>query len=195
MATTAPIQRERDRCGAKAGVFRREIYFPGATGRLAEHEVSTMQHRLRLQIGAVALIAAAALSSVSAFAGAPGYLAPHLIPTATQSPQVTATRPTQATCFFRRAWDNGWRATPDARAIYIRVANTIYRLDLQSSYSLLKDPFATLINRGTADTICRPLDLRLTVSNRAGIVQWPIVKEITRLTPDEAAALPRKLRP
>ena len=174
--------------------IRREIYFPGATGRLAEHEVSAMHHRLRLQIGAVAVIAAATLSS-AALARAPGRPEPHFIPTETQSPQVTATRPTQPTCFFRRAWDNGFRATPDARAIYIRVANTIYRLDLQSSYSLLKDPFSTLINRGTADTICRPLDLRLTVSNRIGNMQWPIVKQITRLTPDEAAALPRKLRP
>jgi hypothetical protein len=130
-----------------------------------------MHHRLRLKIGAVALIAAAALSSVSALASADG------------------------TCFFRRAWLDGWRATPDARAIYIRVSNTIYRLDLQSSYSLLKDPFSMLINRGTADTICTPLDLTLTVSNRAGLVQWPIVKQMTRLTPDQAAALPKKLRP
>ena len=154
-----------------------------------------MHHRVGLQIDAVALIAAAALSSVSAFARAPGHLAPHLIPTAAESPQVTATRPAQPTCFFRSRWDNGWRATPDARAIYIRVSNTIYRLDLQSSYSLLKDPFSVLLNKGTADTICTPLDLRLTVSNRAGNMQWPIVKQITQLTPDEAAALPRKLRP
>ena len=146
-----------------------------------------MQHRLRFDTGAAALIAAAMLSTVSALAGVPAHPAPRLIPTATQS--------TKAPCFLRRAWLGGWRATSDARTIYIRAASSIYRLDLQSSYSLLKDPFATLINRGSGDTLCTPLDFRLTVSNRVGVMQWPIVKEMTQLTPDQAAALPRKLRP
>jgi hypothetical protein len=159
-----------------------------------------MHHGLRFASGAAALIMAATLSTLSAVARPPGYPAPRLIPTATESPQVTATRPTQASCFFRRNWLGGWKATPDARTIYIRVSRSIfsgpvYRLDLQASYSLLKDPFAILINRGTADTICRPLDFSLTVSNRAGAVQWPIVREMTLLTPDEAAALPKKLKP
>ena len=148
-------------------------------------------HRLGFDICAAALFAAAMLSGVSALAREPD----HPAPTATQSPQVTATRPTQPTCFFRKAWRDGWRATPDARTIYIRVASSIYRLDLQQSYSLLKDPFSMLINRGTADTICTPLDFTLTVYNRAGAVQWPIVKQMTQLTPDEAAALPKKMRP
>ena len=166
------------RCGAGASPARDIL--PERRGRLAEPEVPAMHHPHRLQIAAIALIAAAPLSSGAA---------------ETQSPQVTATRPTQPTCFFRSRWLDGWRATPDARAIYIRVSNTIYRLDLQSSYSLLKDPFSKLINKGTADSICTPLDFRLTVSNRAGAMQWPIVKEMTRLTPEQAAALPRKLRP
>jgi hypothetical protein len=146
-----------------------------------------MHHRLKVVIGAAALIAAAALSTASALAEAPWHPTPRLIPTVTQA--------TEASCFFRRAWLGGWRATPDGRTIYIRVSNTIYRLELRSSYSLLTDPFATLINRGSADTICTPLDFTLTVYNREGVVQWPLVKEMTRLTPDQAAALPKKLRP
>ncbi len=145
-----------------------------------------MHHRLRFDIGAAALIATATLST-PALAREAGQPAPRLIATAAQS--------TEAPCFLRRAWLGGWRATPDARTIYIRASGSIYRLELQSSYSLLKDPFASLINRGTSDTICRPLDFRLTVSNRVGIAQWPIVKQMTRLTPDEAAALPKKLKP
>ncbi len=100
-----------------------------------------------------------------------------------------------AQCFFRRDWDGGWKATPDARTIYIRVSGTVYRLDLQGSYSVLRDPFAILTNKDSADSICTPLDFRLMVSNQAGIEQWPIVKSMTRLTPEEAAALPKKLRP
>ncbi|GEM_PF-4521664 len=100
-----------------------------------------------------------------------------------------------AGCFLRRDWTGGWRVTPDARTIYIRVSGSIYRLDLQSSYSLLKDPFAILSDKDSADTICTSLDFRLTVSNQAGIEQWPIVKRMTRLTPQQAAALPKKLRP
>ncbi len=100
-----------------------------------------------------------------------------------------------AQCFFRRDWDGGWKATPDARTIYIRVSGAVYRLDLQGSYSVLRDPFAILMNKDSADSICTPLDFRLMVSNQAGIEQWPIVKRMTRLTPEEAAALPKKLRP
>ncbi|MGH8261113.1 MAG: hypothetical protein ACREUG_15635 [Steroidobacteraceae bacterium] len=98
-------------------------------------------------------------------------------------------------CFFLRNWQGGWKATPNARAIYIRVDGSIYRLDLQSSYSLLKDPFAVLINKSTASTVCGPLGFDLTVSNRAGVEQWPIVKRMTRLTPAQASVLPQKLRP
>lgn len=102
---------------------------------------------------------------------------------------------TKTPCFFRRDWHGGWKTAPDAWTIYIRVSGSVYRLDLESSYPLLKDPFAVLTNRDSADTICTPLDFRLTVSNQAGVVQWPIVKRMTRLTPAQVQALPKRLRP
>lgn len=101
----------------------------------------------------------------------------------------------RAPCFIRREWTGGWKATRDARTIYIPVAGSIYRLDLQASYSVLRDPFAILTNRDSTDSICGPLDFRLEVSNQAGIRQWPIVKRMTRLTPEQAARLPKRLRP
>jgi hypothetical protein len=85
--------------------------------------------------------------------------------------------------------------TPDARTIYIPVAKQVYRLDLQSSYRGLLDPWAILSNKGSVDTICSPRDFDLTVTNRIGALQKPIVREVTRLTPADVAALPRKLRP
>ncbi|MGH8220779.1 MAG: hypothetical protein ACREUT_19775 [Steroidobacteraceae bacterium] len=154
-----------------------------------------MHRRLELDIGARVLVSLI-LSGVPAFARgplatdapiAPHAIAPHAI--------ATAARSTHAPCFFRRDWRGGFRVTPDARTIYIRVSGSVYRLDLQSSYSVLKDPFAVLSNRDSSNAICTPLDFRLTVSNRAGVIQWPIVKRMTRLTPAQAAALPKKLRP
>lgn len=139
----------------------------------------------------IAAAFAASLNVASAFAGVgvPGDTpaAPRLFSIADES--------AQPGCFFRRNWLGGWRASPDARSIYINVSGTVYRLDLVASYSLLKDPFAVLINRGSSETICTPLDFRLTVSNRVGGIQSPIVKRITQLTPEEAKALPKKLQP
>ena len=151
-----------------------------------------MHRKIRVHFGAV-LVTAAVYASI-ALARAPltadTPAAEHLIATASQASEASKTP-----CFLRQEWRDGWKATPDARTIYIRVSGSIYRLDLQSSYSLLKDPFAVLSNKDAANTICTPLDFRLTVSNRAGIEQWPIVKNMKRLTPAEVAALPQKLRP
>jgi hypothetical protein len=142
-----------------------------------------MHRRLGVDIGAGALIAVV-LCAAPAFAQ--------------RSDSAGAQRPAPdapASCFFRRDWKGGWKATADGRAMYIRVSGSVYRLDLQGSYSLLHDPWAVLVNKDSANTICGPLDFRLAVSNRVGIEQWPIVKRMTRLTPAEAAALPKKLRP
>lgn len=149
-----------------------------------------MHRILKLELRAGLLIAAT-LGAAPAFARGPfatdAGTPPRAIPAATDS--------ARAPCFFRRNWRGGFRATPDARAIYIRVARSVYRLDMQASYSLLKDPFAVLSNTGSTNTICSPLDFRLSVSNRAGVMQWPIVRRMTLLTPQEAAALPKHLRP
>jgi hypothetical protein len=153
-----------------------------------------MHRRFGIDLSAGTLIAAAlvgfpahaqATAPASAVADSAG--APHLVPAAARS--------AKAPCFFRRDWVGGWKATPDARTIYIRVSGSVYRLDLQSSYSLLKDPFSVLRNRDSAEQICGPLDFRLTVSNQVGGEQWPIVTQMTRLTPAQAAALPKRLRP
>lgn len=145
-----------------------------------------MHRRLKFDIGA-RVLAAVALTAAPAFALGPAVADARIAPTEAQS--------TRAPCFFRRDWRGGFRVTPDARTIYIRVSGSVYRLDMAGSYSLLKDPFAVLSNRDSSSTICTPLDFRLTVSNRTGAKQSPIVKRMTRLTPEQVAALPKKLRP
>jgi hypothetical protein len=96
-------------------------------------------------------------------------------------------------CFFSRDW-NGWHA-PDEKTIYLRVGvRDIYKVDLSSGSSLLLWPDSHLVSieRGT-DEICQPIDLDLTVSDVDGYVRDPLfVKAITKLTPEQVAAIPKK---
>jgi hypothetical protein len=95
-------------------------------------------------------------------------------------------------CFFSRDWSN-WRA-PDKDTIYLRVnVRDIYKIDLSAGGSqLLTWPDSHLINemRGT-DSVCSPIDLDLKVASD-GIVIPLFVKAITRLTPEQVAAIPKK---
>jgi hypothetical protein len=99
-------------------------------------------------------------------------------------------------CFFSQDWD-GWKATKDSKTIYIRVGvSHIYRLDLSNACPELQMPDAHLIThiRGSS-TICTALDLDLKVSDMHGFATPCIVSQITPLSPAEAAALPKDVRP
>ena len=99
-------------------------------------------------------------------------------------------------CFTTTEMGN-WRAA-DASTIYVRVRmNKIYRLDLKDRCSLLTAPGARLLTtfRG-ANLVCSPLDWDLKVgAGIGGNVEPCIVKAMTPLSPDEAAALPKKVVP
>jgi hypothetical protein len=97
-------------------------------------------------------------------------------------------------CFFSRDW-SGWRS-PDEKTIYLRVnVSDIYRVDLASGSQLLTWPDSHLVNeiRGT-DSICNPIDLDLKVV-QDGVSEPLFVKAITKLTREQAAAIPKKFRP
>jgi hypothetical protein len=99
----------------------------------------------------------------------------------------------QHPCFFINQWQ-GWHAT-DANTVYLRVnLKDIYKLDLSAGSQELTWPGSyhlISVVRGS-DSICTPLDLQLAVSDGRGFYQPIIVKTITKLTPDEVAALPKK---
>jgi hypothetical protein len=121
-------------------------------------------------------LAATALAGVASAATAPAPSAP------------AANR----TCFFTRNWES-WKA-PDANTLYLKVfMHDIYRVDLSSGSDMLTWPDSHLINkvRGT-DSVCSPIDLDLSVSNGSGIRVFLIAKAITKLTPEEIAAIPKK---
>jgi hypothetical protein len=97
-------------------------------------------------------------------------------------------------CFYTSQWQ-GWRATDD-RTLYIRVRmRDIYRLDLANS-CMIRSPgvHLTIKVRGSM-SICSPLDLDLRVSQGRHFSTPCIVKTMTKLTPEEAAALPKAARP
>ncbi|WP_374578416.1 DUF6491 family protein [Phenylobacterium sp.] len=87
----------------------------------------------------------------------------------------------------------------DAKTLYLSVKpkRQVYRLGMSGSCLAgvnSGDPLV-LETVGGTDMVCRPLDLDLKVKVGAGGLTPCIIKDITRLTPDQVAALPPKVRP
>ena len=99
-------------------------------------------------------------------------------------------------CFLASNWQ-GWKS-PSPSVIYLRVGiNEVFRLDLSAPSSQLQDPDVHLVSevRGSA-WICNPLDLDLKVTDDHGLMREPLfVKSITKLSPDEVAAIPKEFKP
>lgn len=101
-------------------------------------------------------------------------------------------------CFSIRDWQN-WKADPDHKdVIYLRVRiHDVYRLQLTDPEPMLNYPMVHLVSKTRGpDWVCNPVDLDLKVSESGGIASVPIiVKTITKLTPEQAAALPKEAQP
>lgn len=80
------------------------------------------------------------------------------------------------------------------RTIYARVgAHDLWRIDLAADCAFLGDGKLIITPRGSG-SICGPQDFDLGVS-AAGGSQHCFVKSLNRLTPEEAAAVPKTLQP
>ena len=98
-------------------------------------------------------------------------------------------------CFYLSDW-RGWTA-PDKNTLYMKVrGRDVYRVDLAYGSNQLTWPGSHLVSvvRGP-DSVCHPLDLDLRVSDGFGFAMPIRAKAITKLTPEEIAALPKKSRP
>lgn len=98
-------------------------------------------------------------------------------------------------CFQLSDWQ-GWSA-PDKNTLYMKVRNRdVYRVDLSWGTNSLTAAGSYLVSnvRGI-DTVCRPLDLDLRVADGTGFAMPIRAKAITKLTPEEVAAIPKKDRP
>jgi hypothetical protein len=98
-------------------------------------------------------------------------------------------------CFSLSDWDN-WTAL-DRDTLYLKVRNRdVYQVDLTHGSNMLTGPAVHLVSiqRGT-DRVCNPLDLDLRVSDGWGMAMPIMAKSITKLTPEQIAAIPKKKRP
>ncbi len=87
---------------------------------------------------------------------------------------------------------------PDGdQRIYARVGlHDVYRLDLAFRCpALLSKEGIVLIPAGGQNLICTPLDLDVRARELGGSSTPCNIKSISKLTPEEAAALPPKVRP
>ena len=99
-------------------------------------------------------------------------------------------------CFFVNQFEN-WKAA-DAKTINIRVnMHKYYRLDLSASCPALLWPSAYLVTKWHgSSSVCSALDWDIQVAqNPGGIESACIVKSMTPLTPEEAAAIPKQFKP
>ncbi len=96
-------------------------------------------------------------------------------------------------CFRSADWE-GWHA-PNDKTLYLRVnRHDIYQVDLSSGSPMLTWTDTHLVNivHGS-DYVCSPLDLQLSVSqNGTSVREFVIAKTITKLTPEQIAAIPKK---
>lgn len=148
------------------------------------------------------LILAAALTlGVAGAAFAQGQSAPPASSPPASSPPASspaeaakaeAARPERA-CFFNR--DIRGFAAPDDKTLYLRVRNKeVFRLEMMGRCPDLDWESRIAIDSRGSSSICDPVDATVLVRGPVGIDRCP-VRAITRLTPEEAAALPRKARP
>jgi hypothetical protein len=72
----------------------------------------------------------------------------------------------------------------------------VYRVQLSAGSRELQWPDAHLVSKTRgSDSVCDALDLDLSVSDGHGFREPLIATSITKLTPDEVAAIPPKFRP
>ena len=114
--------------------------------------------------------------------------------TTTETDATKAAKPARQ-CFYLSDW-RGWTA-PDKDTLYLKVrGRDVYRVDLAYGSNQLTWPGTHLVSivRGP-DSICHPLDLDLRVSDGMGFAVPIRAKTITKLTPDEIKAIPKKYQP
>jgi hypothetical protein len=101
---------------------------------------------------------------------------------------------TTRNCFLTNDWQD-WRGA-DANTIYLRVhVRDYYKVELSSGSNMVTDQSNHLVSQVRGSPwICGPLDLDLKISD--GHISEPlIVKSITKLTPEQVAAIPKKVLP
>ena len=98
-------------------------------------------------------------------------------------------------CFWITQWE-GWKS-PSPKVLYLGVnMHDVYKVDLAAESSMLNAPGVHLVSevRGSS-SICNALDLRLSVADTGGMREPLFPVKLTKLTPAEVAAIPKKFLP
>ena len=98
-------------------------------------------------------------------------------------------------CFYSTQW-NGWKS-PSPKVIYLGVnMHDVYQLDLAVEATRLQWSDARLISEmHGSSSICSALDMQLYVSDTGGMREPLFPSKLTKLTPEEVAAIPKKFLP
>lgn len=150
-----------------------------------------------MKLAFTALIGAAALA-----AGADAQPAAPAHPTAAPAPAAQSSR--RDSCF--RTNDIRSHRAADSRTLLVRLTNRdVFRIDMAGACLSGAGPSDPLVIRTRAGSTlaCRPIDLDISVARGVGTTgslrssaRTPcIVQSMTRLTPDQVAALPSRSRP
>jgi hypothetical protein len=100
-------------------------------------------------------------------------------------------------CFQTRDMRN--HTVGDDHTLYVKVGQRdVYRIGMTNSClagAMSSDPIIMRSPPGST-TVCKPIDLDISITRGGGHINTPcIVGSLMKLTPQEAAALPRKVRP
>lgn len=133
--------------------------------------------------------------ALGALAACADYYPPPPPPAVPPPPVAAADAPADA-CFRTRDIDN--HRVADPRTLYIRVANRdIFRIETSAACLSGAGPNDPLVIREATGTslVCRPIDIDISIARGVGGSSPCIIQSLTRLTPDEVAALPDRIRP
>jgi hypothetical protein len=103
--------------------------------------------------------------------------------------------PGQPACFFISQWQ-GWKA-PASDVLYLGMnGRGVFRVGLAKGTPLLQNSSYYLVWRDRpTGSICQPVQINLALSDGKGLYVPLIAKSLTRLSPEEVAAIPKRYRP
>lgn len=145
-----------------------------------------------MKLAIVALAASAAALSTVAMSGAAFAAKP---PALTTPPPPAGTGLASGQCFRSADIRNHTIADKNTLLIDVRGKDT-YRITMNGAClagALSSDPIITRQPPGSS-IICKPIDLDIAIS-RSGFPSHCIVESIVKLSPQEVASLPKKLKP
>lgn len=109
----------------------------------------------------------------------------------------TDASPRQRNCFDTTQW-RGW-SSPSSDTLYLRINNRdVYRVGLvgKPDGHSIKTPGSFLVSKPRGSNyVCSAIDLNLSVSDTSGFHRPLFPRSLTKLTPEEVAAIPAKYRP